>query len=62
MESINGWAKAEMFIDFRINAADDVKKAVGEYIRFFNEGRPAYCLGYQTPVQYRAAYESAKGA
>ena len=28
MESINGWAKAEMFVDFRIGESEDVPKAV----------------------------------
>ena len=53
MESINGWAKAEMFVDFRIGESDDVPKAVADYIRFFNEERPMCCLGYMTPKQYR---------
>lgn len=53
MESINGWAKAEMFIDFRMGESEDVPKAIADYIRFFNEERPMYCLGYRTPKQYR---------
>lgn len=53
MESINGWAKAEMFVDFRIGESDDVPKAVADYIKFFNESRPMFCLGYMTPKQYR---------
>ena len=53
MESINGWAKAEMFVDFRIGESGDVPKAVAEYIRFFNEERPMCCLGYLTPKQFR---------
>lgn len=53
MESINGWAKAEMFVDFRIGESEDVPKAVADYIRFFNEERPMCCLGYLTPKQFR---------
>ena len=53
MESINGWAKAEMFVDFRIGECGDVPKAVADYIRFFNEERPMCCLGYLTPKQFR---------
>lgn len=53
MESINGWAKAEMFIDFHIGESEDVPKAVSDYIRFFNEERPMCCLGYKTPKQFR---------
>ncbi len=53
MEAINGWAKVEMLIDFRIGDSDDVPKAVAGYIRFFNEERPMCCLGYMTPKQFR---------
>ncbi|EEX77223.1 integrase core domain-containing protein, partial [Selenomonas sputigena] len=53
MEAINGWVKAELFTDLHITSADDVPGQVTEYIRFFNEERPAYALGYLTPNQYR---------
>lgn len=56
MESINGWVKAEMFTDFHITDPDNVSEQVDEYIRFFNEGRPAYTLGYLTPKQYREQF------
>ena len=56
MESINGGAKAEMFVDFRIGESEDVPKAVADYIRFFNEERPMCCLGYLTPKQFREDY------
>ena len=49
MEAINGWVKAELFTDLHITSADDVPGQVAEYIRFFNEERPAYALGYLTP-------------
>ena len=53
MESINGWVKTEMFTDFHITSNDNVPQQVDDYIRFFNEERPAYTLGYLTPKQYR---------
>ena len=53
MESINGWVKTEMFTDFHITSNDNVTQQVDDYIRFFNEERPAYTLGYLTPKQYR---------
>lgn len=53
MEAINGWMKAEMFTDLHITGERDIKEEVDEYIKFFNEERPAYALGYLTPVQYR---------
>ena len=53
MEAINGWIKAEMFMDFHVTGEKSVKEEVSEYICFFNEQRPAYSLNYLTPVQYR---------
>ena len=44
MEAINGWIKAELFTD--------------EYIKFFNEERPAYALNYLTPRQYKEIYST----
>lgn len=56
MEAINGWAKTEMFIDFDVRHCQDVPSFVKEYIRFFNEERPSYALGYLTPKEYRERY------
>ncbi len=52
MESINGWIKSEIFTDFHITG-NDVKQEIDAYLKFFNEERPAYSLGYMTPKQYR---------
>jgi len=56
MESINGWVKAELFTDFHITSNDNVPQQIDNYIRFFNEERPAYTLGYLTPKQYREQF------
>lgn len=56
MESINGWVKTELFIDFDIKGCEDVPSRVRGYIRFFNEERPMCCLGYLTPEQYKEEY------
>lgn len=56
MESINGWIKAELFTDFHITSSENVPEQVSDYIRFFNEERPAYTLGYLTPKQYRERF------
>ena len=58
MESINGWIKAEFFTDFHITSSENVPEQVSDYIRFFNEERPAYTLGYLTPKQYREQFSS----
>lgn len=56
MESINGWAKAEMFTDLHITGEMPVAEEIDAYIVFFNEERPAYSLGYLTPKQYKDRY------
>ena len=56
MEAINGWIKAEMFTDLHITGEKPVDEEIGEYIKFFNEERPAYSLNYLTPKQYRESY------
>ena len=59
MESINGWIKAELFMDLHVTGDKPVNEQIDDYIRFFNEERPAYSLGYLTPKQYRDRYYSA---
>lgn len=56
MESINGWITAELFMDFHVTGERPVYEEVNEYIKFFNEERPAYALSYLTPKQYRERY------
>lgn len=53
IESINGWIKAEMRVDFRYWEEDDIFKFVDRYVHYYNNERPAYALNYQSPVQYR---------
>jgi transposase InsO family protein len=53
MEAINGWIKAELFMDLHVTGENTVEKEIDEYISFFNEQRPAYSLNYLTPKQYR---------
>lgn len=55
MESINGWIKSELFMDFHLRG-DNVEKEMAAYIKFFNEERPAYLIGYLTPRQYRETF------
>ena len=60
MESINGWIKAEMFLDLHITGKKPIKEEIDDYIRFFNEERPAYSLNYMTPKQYKEAHVADK--
>ena len=57
MEAINGWIKAELFMDLHV-VGENVQQEVDDYITFFNNQRPAYSLGYLTPQQYREMYAS----
>lgn len=53
MESINGWIKEELFMDFHVTGEQPIEQEIDNYILFFNEQRPAYSLNYLTPKQYR---------
>ena len=56
MEAVNGWIKEEIFSDFKIVDEDNPIQCIRDYINFFNNERPAYCLGYKTPSEYKQAY------
>ena len=49
-ESLNGWIKEELFIDFNLKESDDVAKAIKDYVHYFNNDRPSYSLKYKTPT------------
>lgn len=53
IESINGWIKEEMRVDFRYWEKDNIFDFVNEYVDYYNNERPAYALNYKTPVQFR---------
>lgn len=53
MESINGWLKEELFIDFNINCSNDIYNEIDNYIYYFNHQRPQSALNYLTPIQFK---------
>lgn len=53
IESINGWIKEEMFIDFDINQYNNIYEFIDMYIDYYNNERPAFSLKYKTPIQYK---------
>ncbi len=53
IESINGWIKEEMRVDFQYWKTDNIFDFMNWYVKYFNNERPAYALNYQSPVQYR---------
>lgn len=53
MEAINGWIKTEIFTDLHLTDNEMIEQEIADYIRFYNEERPAYALNYLTPRQYK---------
>lgn len=53
MESLNGWMKEELILDFGLMIADDIQVVLNRYVHYFNYDRPAYALDYKSPVQYK---------
>lgn len=53
IESLNGWIKEEMKIDFNLRAAEGIPSFIENYVHYFNYERLSYKLNYKTPVQYR---------
>ena len=53
IESLNGWIKEEMRIDFNLKSAEGIPSFIEKYVHYFNNERLSYKLNYKTPVQYR---------
>lgn len=52
-ESLNGWIKEELIIDFNLKHCNNVPELIKEYIYYYNNERPSYALNYKTPIQYK---------
>ena len=52
-ESLNGWIKEELIIDFDLKHCEDVPNLIKLYINYYNNERPSYALNYKTPIQYK---------
>lgn len=58
-ESLNGWMKEELYMDFKIGecrSRDEFRATIEKYVEFYNNHRPCYAIGYDTPVNYRKRY------
>ena len=58
-ESINGWMKEELYMDFRINecrSREAFEEILKNYKDFYNNHRPCYAIGYDIPANYRKRY------
>ena len=47
IESLNGWMKAELILDFGISKVSSLKKALDQYVLYFNSERFAAALDYK---------------
>jgi len=36
IESLNGWMKAELALDFNVSKAEDISRTLDEYVHYFN--------------------------
>ena len=52
-ESLNGGIKKELVTVFRYWKWDNLEKEIEDYIKYFNNERPAYALNHKSPVQYK---------
>jgi len=55
-ESLNGWIKEELYMDFALNKTQDVYQTIIDYIYYYNHQRPCYSIGYDTPSHYYSRY------
>ena len=53
IESLNGWMKAELALDFNVSKAEDISRTLDEYVHYFNYERHASALNYKTPIQFK---------
>jgi len=53
IESLNGWMKEEMIINFGLKETNDIFEFINNYVFYFNNERTAYALDYKTPVQFK---------
>ena len=49
IESLNGWMKAELILDFGISKVFNLKKTLDQYVLYFNSERFAAALDYTPP-------------
>lgn len=52
IESMNGWIKAQIRADYKIDEYDDIKDFINAYIHYYNQERPMYKLQYKSPAEY----------
>ena len=59
-ESLNGWIKEELYIDFQLEKCrtrDAIHDTIQRYVQFYNRQRPCYAIGYDTPDHYYQRFQ-----
>ncbi len=51
-ESLNGWIKEELFIDFKLGESKDPIVLISNYVKFYNSKRPCWALNYDSPDNF----------
>jgi transposase InsO family protein len=52
IESMNGWIKAQIWADYRINDYDSIEEFIEQYIHYYNYERPMYKHNYKSPAEF----------
>ena len=58
-ESLNGWIKEELYVDFgieNIRYVDQLIDVIRIYVDYYNQKRPSFAIGYDTPDNYYKRY------
>ena len=59
-ESLNGWIKEELYIDFQLEKCrtrEAIHDTIERYVQFYNRRRPCYAIGYDTPDHYYQRFQ-----
>jgi hypothetical protein len=51
----------ELYADFHIGKSetrDDVANVIKRYVAYYNNNRPCYAIGYNTPSEFKKMYDS----
>ncbi len=59
-ESLNGWIKEELFMDFKLDncrSREQIRQTIERYVEYYNKQRPCYALGYDTPDNYYRRFQ-----
>lgn len=53
IESLNGWLKQEMRLDFNFEQYSDFDAFISDFVHYYNTARPAFALNYKSPIQFK---------